>query len=73
MRISEKWRKILGYQKGEKLRLIKTYAVPPVKKGEIGTIKSFWFAGDYLGYCFTLKFSKGRELVVFSDEVEEVF
>jgi len=72
LRSSDVWRKILGYSIGERLRLTKTYVHPKVEKGEIGRIVSFWFAHDYLGYCFTLKFSHNRELVVFSDEVEEI-
>jgi len=66
------WRRILGYQAGEKLLLKVTYLVPPIKKGEIGRIEDCWYANDFLGYCFTLKFSKGRGLIVFSDEVEEI-
>jgi len=67
------WRELLGYHVGEKLRLKVSYAVPKVDKGEIGVIESFWSADDSdLGYCFTLMFSGNRELVVFSDEVEDV-
>jgi len=67
------WRKVLGYSEGEKLKLIRPYKYPRVKKGEIGTIVNCWDTGDeILGWCFILKFPRKRKLVVFSDEVEEV-
>lgn len=67
----KKWRRILGYQIGEKLRLKQPYKVPEVKEGEIGTVVNTIFMGR-LGWAIFLVFSGGREIIAFEDEVEEV-